>query len=57
MARALSPLLALYLITQLALLPHVIRERQAAASRRPPPVVNRDSAAVRDSLPGAPMTR
>ena len=55
MARALSPLLALYLLTQLALLPLVNRERQAAAHRpTPTAVAPRDSLADRSWPRGAP---
>jgi hypothetical protein len=55
MARALSPLLALYLLTQLALLPLVNRERRAAAQRAmAAAVASRDSLADRSWPRGAP---
>jgi hypothetical protein len=47
MARALSPLLALYLLTQLALLPLVNRERRAAAHPAMSGPRSRDSLVVR----------
>ena len=47
MARALSPLVALYLICQLTLLPFVVAERQAPAPEPP-------ARAMPDSLPLQP---
>ncbi len=47
MARALFPLLALYLLTQLALLPLVDRERRSSGHRPLAQIVRRDSLVAR----------